>query len=115
MRKSLKFLIVDDKIRLDSVEYHRDLIKWTEQNLKIDGGGICEFIVNDDYPGQKEIEFWNKSYDFGMANRAKTTEAFNNSKDEVLEILDLKGTLFFGDDFNIKEWPIVIYGEKIKI
>ena len=115
MRKSLKFLIVDGKIRLDSVNYHRDLIKWTEQNVKIDGGGICDFFINEYCPDDQCIEFWHKSYDFGMADKKKAIEAFNNSKDEVLEILELKGTLFFGDNFNLKDWPIVIYGEHIKI
>ena len=115
MRKSLKFLIVNGKIRLDSVNYHRDLIEWTEQNVKIEGGGICDFFINEYCPGEKFIEFWHKSYDFGMADKQKTIEAFNNSKDEVLEILEMKGILFFGDDFNIKEWPIAIYGEDIKV
>lgn len=115
MRKTLKFLIIDDKIRLDSVSYHRELINSNERNAKIDGGGICDFFINEDFPEEKFIEFWNKSYDFGMADKQKTIEAFNNSKDEVLEILEMKGILFFGEDFNIKEWPIAIYGEDIKI
>ena len=111
MKKSeLKFLIVDGKIRIDTVHYHRELLKANERHANVNGGGICEFRQEDD---QKWVELWWKSYDFGVADPDETIRAINNTP-EFMEILEMKGNLFFGDSFNLSEWPIYVYGKQLK-
>lgn len=109
--KPIKFLIVNDKIRVDSVSYHRHLLTSDDKFAIIKGGGMVEFEYNDE---NMTVRFVGGSADYGTFKQFDVKESIKNTQD-LSHSLDLLGKLVCGNDFDLSNCKIFIREEEIKL
>ena len=107
----VKFLIVDDKLRIGSVSYHRELLSYDDKGSRIKGGGIVEFENNDE---NKIIRFDGGSADYGTFKQSDIKEAITNTPD-LANSLETLGKLVCGDDFEICQRKVFVRDEEINL
>ena len=109
--KPIKFLIVNDKIRVDSVSYHRHLLTPDDKFSQIKGGGMVEVEYNDE---NKTIRFDGGSADYGTFKQFDIKEAITNTPD-LANSLETLGKLVYGDDFEICQCKVCVRDEEINL
>lgn len=109
--KPIKFLIVNDKIRVDSVSYHRHLLTPGDKFSQIKGGGMVEFEYNDE---NKLIRFDGGSADYGTFKRFDLKKAISQTPD-LANSLETLGKLVCGDDFEICQCKVFVRDEEINL
>ena len=72
MFKNSKFIIVDDRLYLGRVDYHKDLLLF-EDKSSVKGGG---WFMQD----SKTITFYGSSEDFGKANQSDVEKCIEDKK-----------------------------------
>lgn len=72
-----KFIITaDNKIRLDNVLYHKDLLHYKDELITpVEGGGF--YLVDE---ASKMLFLWGTSSDFGMAKPQEIIKAIENTE-----------------------------------
>ena len=109
--KPIKFLIVDDKIRMGAVSYHRYLLTPDDKFAIIKGGGMVEFEYNDN---NKTIRFDSGSADYGTFKQSDVKDAIANTKD-FDNSLETIGKIVCGDNFDLSKCRIFAREEEIKL
>lgn len=109
--KPIKFLIVSDKIRVDSVSYHQHLLTPDDKFFFIKGGGMVEFEYYDE---NKVIRFDSGSADYGTFKKFDLKVALTNTPD-LNTTLGKLGSMVGGDDFDITKCKIFVREEEITL
>lgn len=109
--KPIKFLIVDDTVRVGSVDYHRHLLTTDDRHSIIKGGGMLEFEYNDEH---KIIRFDGGSADFGTFKQFDLKKAISQTPD-LDKSMEQLGILVWGEDFDISKCRKFVREEEIKL